>query len=134
MTRPPLIPAVVATLMLLGGVRLPLSAAEPGGKPLEVARVDRTDPVDFYREVLPVLQVNCLPCHNKTTTKADLLMETPADMLRGGESGPALVPGKASESLLFQLATHLQQPRMPPKDNKVNAVNLSPQDLGLLSL
>jgi len=133
-TRPSLLPAIVATLLLLVGVWWPLSAAEPGGKPLEVARLDRADPVDFYREVLPALQVNCLPCHNKTTTKADLLMETPADMLRGGESGPALVPGKASESLLFQLAAHLQKPRMPPKDNKVNAVNLSPQELGLLAL
>ena len=110
-------------------------AAEPAPSPgIEIARSDRTDPVDFYREVVPILQVNCLPCHNKTTTKADLLLETPADMLKGGESGPAVVPGKSSDSLLLQLAAHRQKPRMPPKDNKVNAVNLSPQDLGLLAL
>lgn len=124
---------VPAFFMALG--ILSAHAAEPTASPgIEIVRIDRTDPVDFYREVVPILQVNCLPCHNKTTTKADLLLETPADMLKGGESGPAVVPGKSAESLLLQLAAHRQKPRMPPKDNKVNAVNLSPQDLGLLAL
>ena len=101
---------------------------------IPVTRPERTTPVDFYREVVPVLQANCLPCHNKTTTKADLLLETRADMLKGGESGPALVPGKAAESLLLKVATHEEKPRMPPKENKVNAVNLTPAELGLLAL
>lgn len=126
---------VLVMVSALCAVDQPFAApVEPTGKALDVARLDRTDPVDFYREILPVLQANCLPCHNKTTTKADLLLETPADMLRGGESGPAVVPGKAAESLLFQLADHIAKPRMPPKDNKVNAVNLTPDELGLLSL
>lgn len=80
-----------------------------------------------------MLQANCLPCHNKTTTKADLMLETPADMLRGGESGPAVVPGKSGESLLLKVSTHEAKPRMPPKDNKANAVNLTPRELGLLA-
>ncbi|MBL9176242.1 MAG: hypothetical protein JNL10_22050 [Verrucomicrobiales bacterium] len=119
-------------LILAGPIARAAESASSTG--IEAARIDRTDPVDFYREIVPILQGNCLPCHNKTTTKADLLLETPADMLKGGESGPAVVPGNASESLLFQLAAHRQKPRMPPKDNKVNAVNLSPTELGLLAL
>lgn len=111
-----------------------LRAADPAPAELPVAKPDHPAPVDFDREVLPVLQANCLPCHNKTTTKADLLLETPADMLKGGESGPALVPGKSAESLLFRLSAHRAKPRMPPKDNKVNAVNLRPEELGLLAL
>jgi WD40 repeat protein len=107
-----------------------LQAADP----IPVKRLDRTTPVDFRREILPLMQANCLPCHNRTTTKADLLLETPADMIRGGESGAALVPGKPAESLLFKLSTHEAKPRMPPKDNKVNAVDFTPEQLGLLSL
>jgi WD40 repeat protein len=114
--------------LLIGS--LPLQAADP----IPVKRPDRTTPVDFRREILPLMQANCLPCHNRTTTKADLLLETPADMIRGGESGTALVPGKPSESLLFKLSTHEAKPRMPPKDNKVNAVDFTPEQLGLLSL
>lgn len=120
--------------VLLGFGLGSVTGAEAEIKGLEVARLERSDPVDFYREILPVLQGNCLPCHNKTTTKADLLLETPADMIKGGESGPAIIPGKAADSLLFQLAAHRQKPRMPPKDNKVNAINLSPRELGLLTL
>jgi len=116
----------------LGGFRL--AAASTTNAVLRVERPNRTEPVDFEREILPILQGSCLPCHNRTTTKADLLLETPADMLRGGESGPALVPGKAAESLLFRLSTHEAKPRMPPKDNKVNAVDLTPGELGLLAL
>jgi len=113
------------TLLLV----LPLRGAEG----LAVVRPQRTNAVDFRREVLPLLQANCLPCHNKTTTKADLLLETPADMLKGGETGPALVAGKAAESLLMKLSTHTEKPRMPPRDNKVNAVDFTPEQLGLLA-
>ena len=45
---------------------LPGSAADI----LAVVRPQRSQAVDFRREVLPLLQANCLPCHNKTTTKA----------------------------------------------------------------
>ncbi len=101
---------------------------------IPIARPQHPGPVEFHREVLPVLQANCLPCHNRNTPKGDLNLETPAAMIKGGESGPSIVPGKASESLLLRVATHEAKPRMPPKDNKVNAVNLSPAQLGLLAL
>ena len=110
------------------------TGADGPGAGLAIARPDRSDHVDFFREIVPILQANCLPCHNRTTSKADLRLETPADMLAGGESGPALVPGKASESLMFRVSAHLEKPRMPPKDNKVNAVNLTAGELGLLEL
>lgn len=106
-----------------------LSAAEP----IPVRKVARTSPVEFRREVLPALQASCLPCHNRTTPKGDLVLETPADMLKGGETGPAVVPGKASESLLMRLSTHSEKPRMPPRDNKANASDLTPEQLGLLA-
>lgn len=118
---------VVGLLLGLLVSRAAVVTAEPRA-------LSRPDPVNFHRDVLPALQVNCLPCHNKTTSKADLRMETPEDMLRGGESGPAIVPGKSAESLVFQLAAHRAKPRMPPKDNKVNAVNLTPDELARLAL
>ena len=110
-----------------------LVAADSTNVVIKVVRPAKPVPVDFERDVLPFLQGNCLPCHNRTTRKADLLLESSADMLRGGESGPAIVPGKASESLLFRMSTHEVRPRMPPKDNKVNAVDLTPVQLGILA-
>ncbi len=109
-------------------------AADSAATGLPVTHLTRSEPVDFFREIVPMLQANCLPCHNRTTTKADLRLETPEDMLKGGESGPALVPGKAKDSLLFRVSAHLEKPRMPPKDNKVNATQLTSDELGLLEL
>ncbi len=126
--------AFFLTVAGASGALVTAEAQEATRKPLPVVRPTRTDTLEFYRDVLPVLRENCLPCHNRTTTKADLLLETPADLLKGGESGTALVPGKSVESLVFKVSAHLEKPRMPPKDNKVNAVNLTPEQLGLLAL
>lgn len=90
--------------------------------------------VEFHRDVVPILRGNCLPCHNKTSAKADLLLESVADMLKGGESGPAIVVGKPAQSLLLRVATHEAKPRMPPKENKANARALTSAELGILDL
>ncbi|MBX3733796.1 MAG: hypothetical protein KF791_14540 [Verrucomicrobiae bacterium] len=116
------------------GLALTLMPCRAVPQELEIAQPDHTGPVEFHRDILPILQVNCLPCHNRTTPKADLLLETAADILRGGESGPAVIPGRSDASLLFRLSAHRERPRMPPKDNKVNATHLSPSELGLLAL
>jgi len=65
--------------------------------------------LDFYRDVYPFLKSNCISCHNKTTTKAGLNMETPELLLKGGDSGPALVPGKGEDSLVVAASKHLNE-------------------------
>lgn len=88
--------------------------------------------VDFYRDVYPFLKSNCISCHNKTTTKADLNMETPELMIKGGESGPSIVPGKSDESLIVAASKHTQDMEMPPPNNKSGAVNLTPAEIAVL--
>ena len=62
-------------------------------------------------------------------------METPQWILKGGDTGPALVPGRSAESLLFKAAAHLDPDlMMPPKDNKVNASELKSEQLALVKL
>jgi len=109
-----------------------MPATRPAG--ISVANVVHPAPVDFQREVLPILASNCLACHNKTKAKAGLILETPADMLKGGDTGPAIVPKKGGESLLLLAAAHQGELTMPPKDNKVAAADLTPQQLGLIKL
>jgi WD40 repeat protein len=88
--------------------------------------------LDFYKDVYPFLKTNCISCHNKTTTKADLNMETPELMIKGGEAGPALVPGKSAESLVVAASLHTQDLEMPPPNNKSGAVNLTPAEIAIL--
>ena len=103
-------------------------------KPLAVADIKHAGPVDFEKEILPILRSNCLACHNVSAAESELVLETPRMMLKGGVSGPAVVPGKADDSLLFKLAAHSEEPLMPPADNDRNAHNLSSEQLGLLWL
>src|SRR3954451_8600733 len=109
------------------------TADEPK-RALPVRELKRKSAVDFEHEILPILKANCLACHNQTSSKADLVLETPQTIHKGGESGPAVTPGKPGESLLFQVASHEKRPLMPPKENKVAASELKPEELGLLKL
>ena len=88
--------------------------------------------LDFYRDVYPFLKINCIACHNKTTTKGDLDMETPEALHKGGESGPAVIAGKGDESLIVQAARHTEDLVMPPKGNKSGARNLTPAEIEVL--
>ncbi|EAQ79670.1 c-type cytochrome domain-containing protein [Blastopirellula marina] len=104
------------------------------GDPIQVAEVQRTTPVQFDQEILPILRQSCLACHSDSERNGGLVLETPQAMLAGGDSGPALVAGKGAESLLLKLAAHQEESFMPPPDNDVNAPVLKPQELGLIRL
>ena len=61
-------------------------------------------------DIRPVFEAKCLRCHNAKVRKADLDLSTHASLLKGGESGPVVVPGKPEESALYE-AVH--EGRMP---------------------
>ena len=107
-----------------------LTAAEG----LPIGELKRDTKIDYANEIVPFLRKNCFACHNEQKAKGDLNLESPEEMLIGGDSGPALVPGKPMESLLFLTAAHLEEEFMPPKNNKSNASNLNPAELALLRL
>ena len=108
-----------------------LLAQEEG---LEVADVQLDRPVEFRRDIRPILRRNCLACHNESETEGELVLESVKSILAGGDSGPAVIPKDAGESLLFQLAAHRTEPYMPPVDNDVGARTLTAKQLGLLKL
>ena len=111
------------------------AAGAAGKTPIPIADVKLSEPVNFERDVLPFLSDNCLACHCKTTSKGGLNLETRELMLKGGDTGPAIVPMKPGESLALQAAAHLDDDlAMPPRDNKAKAKNLTPEQLGLLKL
>ena len=64
-------------------------------------------------DVLPVFQMRCVVCHGKRKQEGGLDLRFQATRLKGGKSGPALVPGKPEESLILQKILSGQMP--PPK-------------------
>ena len=111
-----------------------LTAGTFAAEPLAIAEVKRETPVDFAKDVHPIFKRSCLACHNTTKAKAGLNLESPQSILKGGDSGPAALKGKGLESLLVRSAAHQEDSAMPPPGNKVNAPDLTPEELGLLKL
>ena len=65
------------------------------------------------KDVLPILETNCFQCHGEELKMANLDLRTREDMLKGGDKGPSLVPGKAEQSLLYMRVTGHSKPQMP---------------------
>ncbi len=65
------------------------------------------------KDVLPIFQMHCVNCHGKTKQEAGLDLRTQGSRLKGGDSGPALIPGKPGKSLLY---TRVLAREMPPLD------------------
>jgi hypothetical protein len=73
--------------------------------------------IDFFeKDVRPLLVEKCLQCHGEVRPKGGLRLTSRANILKGGDRGPAVVAGKPEESLLLRAVRHLEQPRMPPKE------------------
>ncbi len=73
-------------------------------------------PVDFVTEVKPVLERRCLECHNRDYVFAGLRLETRELAMKGGRSGPVIIPGNPDDSLLHRvlLLGHENPVAMPP--------------------
>lgn len=76
----------------------------------------------FEEQVRPLLATHCYKCHGDEKQKGALRVDSKAALLAGGESGPAVVPGKPDESLLVEAINHASF-EMPPegklKDNEI---------------
>ena len=68
----------------------------------------------FAKTIQPTLTQKCVGCHGEANTFAKLDLRTREAMLIGGSRGPALVPGDAAKSLLFQVLDHTDALQMPP--------------------
>ena len=68
---------------------------------LSVVTRPTSDPVDFDRDVEPILKAHCVQCHGDNGA-ARLDLRTQQSILKGGVSGPTVVPGKPDESLLVK--------------------------------
>ncbi len=64
-------------------------------------------------DVLPIFQMRCVVCHGKRKQEGGLDLRSQASRMKGGNSGPVIIPGKPEESLLMKRITSGQMP--PPK-------------------
>ncbi|MFT7643178.1 MAG: mono/diheme cytochrome c family protein, partial [Pirellulaceae bacterium] len=81
----------------------PLHAAEPT--------------VDYLKHVKPLLTTKCVSCHGALKQESGLRLDASSLILKGGDSGQAVVAGKSSSSLLIQrVSSNDEDERMPPTE------------------
>ncbi len=80
------------------------------------AAASAADLTHFEQRIRPLLIANCIDCHGPDKQKGGLRLDSRAGWQTGGDSGPALVPGKIAESKLWQAVCYTDRDlKMPPK-------------------
>jgi uncharacterized membrane protein len=77
---------------------------------------DIPEKIDFWRDVDPIFKKACYECHDAEEQKGELRMDTREFQLKGGDSGPSIVPGDSKNSLtMIRIRGEGEDPRMPKK-------------------
>jgi hypothetical protein len=93
-------------LLVLGVCAGPLFSAEPASEAAEF----------FEKKVRPVLVEHCFKCHGNGKKKGSLSLDSRAGLLKGGDSGPAVVPGRPQASRLVEAVGYKNvELQMPPR-------------------
>ncbi len=70
--------------------------------------------VQFSKQVLPILNRECLACHRGAAAPGGYSLESPERLVAGGRHGKAVIPGKGAQSALIRYLTGELKPQMPP--------------------
>jgi WD40 repeat protein len=123
-----LVPACLAAL----AVGLVMAEEKRGKKerPIKVVTLARKTPVLYDKDVEPVLVNKCAFCHSGNIKEGKLDLASFEAMMKGGQRGQPVVPGKSAESLLVILSSKARRPFMPPRSEGP----LTPEELALIKL
>jgi mono/diheme cytochrome c family protein len=85
------------------------------------------EPVDYLSDIKPILSKHCVNCHGAQKQRSGLRLDTAKSVLEGGNSGPAVVPGKSSESLLVQAVGGVGKvkPMPPPEQPRLSGEQIA---------
>jgi mono/diheme cytochrome c family protein len=95
---------------------------------LGAAGLRAAEPVDYLRDVKPLLKQRCYACHGALKQQAKLRLDTAAAMAQGGRNGPIFAAGDPAGSLLIERVSDPDEStRMPPVGKP-----LTPDQIALL--
>src|SRR5207248_11629004 len=96
----------------------PKKAADPVGADHAEKMIKGLDV--FKKHVKPILEAKCLRCHGGKKIESDFDLSDREGLLKGGQIGNSVVPGKSKESQLVKLIQHAREPHMPSSDPKLS--------------
>jgi len=85
-------------------------------------------PIDFQKEIKPILEDRCINCHGHGRAKGDFRMDSRQTLLKGGTTGPAVVEGQSAQSYLIELVAGVDPDNVMPK----KGTKLTRQQVALL--
>lgn len=115
-------------VLCLAGYCLPSDGAAFSAAQLDSLPPASREPVDFVRDVQPILEASCVKCHGRGKDKGGFRLDTRETLLKESDSGPAVVAGKSRDSLLIHLVAGLDPDNVMP----VKGSRLNPAQIGLL--
>jgi mono/diheme cytochrome c family protein len=103
------------------GIGLALNAADAAKEPKlgDASKLPpaSTNKVDFAKEIQPIFKKSCLDCHGEDAQMGDYRMDKREAAIKGGASGPAIIPGKSEKSALIHYVARLVKGlEMPPDE------------------
>src|SRR5215831_12270504 len=106
------------------------AVAAPTMTPEQVAQLPApaNHAISFSKEVKPIFEASCIKCHGRGKDKGGLRMDSRETLLKGGDSGPAVVAGKSTESLLIALVQGFDPDNVMPKKGS----RLTPEQIGVM--
>lgn len=98
--------------------------------PIEPAKLDRKEPVDYVKEIAPLMTAKCSGCHSGWNAQGGFYLTGAESLMKGGKKGGVgIVPGKPNESSIYLYITHRKKPIMPPRSENAD---LSPEEIALV--
>jgi mono/diheme cytochrome c family protein len=136
MTHKPLI--VGFTLFLAGCLLTAYGDEKEKGKlQVDVSKIPpaaAVKGVTYEKDIKPIFDQSCVKCHGEQKPKGKLQLTNLPAIMKGGEDGKVVEPGKSADSVLVHNIAHVGDPDdyMPPPHNKAGIGPLTPEQIGLI--
>lgn len=121
---------VLFAILALAAAAPAFAQGEKKNDLVPVVDLKRKDPVSYDKDIHPIFEKKCTVCHSGRELKGKFDLGTYEGVVKGGQRGAAIVPGKANDSLMYKLMHREIKPFMPPRGEDP----ITPQELALVKL
>ena len=98
--------------LLLGTA--PLAVAKLSPEQVQALPPPASRPVSFAQDIKPIFDASCVRCHGRGRAKGGFKLDTRETILKGGDSGATVLPGRSQDSLLIELVAGVNPDNVMP--------------------
>jgi hypothetical protein len=136
MLKKPFVPVFVLSCALAAACALAQDKDKPDIDPKLLPPASTKQGVTYAADIQPIFEKSCYPCHSvkNPKPKGKLRLDSLDAVLKGGEDGPAVVPGNSAKSAMVGMVAHAGDPDdyMPPPKNRDHIQPLTKEQIGLI--